>query len=132
MCIFFSVLNRSLANQKNLIMNGWKYRSKGLLKAVFFHQKSNKKALYNFFFQPPVPLCRGAYIPSFKINAPIFCCPLLSGNYFHSQVRISKMVKKHAIDYHPSPSQLTSRIQPPIFLWNPKGFISLDLSWIFS
>ena len=31
---------------------------------------------------------------------------------------------KHTVNYHPSPSELISRIQPLIFLWTPKGFIS--------
>ena len=35
------------------------------------------------------------------------------------------MLNKHIVDYHPSPSQLTSRI-PLIFLLTPKGFISPD------
>ena len=34
------------------------------------------------------------------------------------------MVNKHTVGYHPSSSQLTSRIHPLIFLWSPKGFIS--------
>ena len=34
------------------------------------------------------------------------------------------MVNKHSVDYHPSPSQLISRIHTLIFLWTPKGFIS--------
>ena len=33
------------------------------------------------------------------------------------------MVNEHTVDYHPSPSELTSRIHPLIFLWTPKGFI---------
>ena len=41
------------------------------------------------------------------------------------------MAKKHTADYHPSPSQLTSRIQPLIFLWVPKGFISLEFFFSF-
>ena len=76
------------------------------------------------FLQPPIPVCRGAYILYFKINAPIFCCPLFSENYFNLRVRINKMVNKHTADYHPSPSQVTSRINPLIFLWTTKGFIS--------
>ena len=31
------------------------------------------------------------------------------------------MLSKHAINYHPSPSQLISRIHILIFLWTPKG-----------
>ena len=37
---------------------------------------------------------------------------------------MSKMTNKHTVDYHPSPSQLTSRIHPHVFLWTFKGFIS--------
>ena len=33
------------------------------------------------------------------------------------------MVNEHTVDYHPSPSELTLRIHPLIFLWTPKGFI---------
>ena len=33
------------------------------------------------------------------------------------------MVNEHTVDYHPSPSELTSRIHPLIFLWAAKGFI---------
>ena len=41
------------------------------------------------------------------------------------------MVIKHTVDYHPSPSQLISKIQTPIFLWTPKGFISSESSLNF-
>ena len=34
------------------------------------------------------------------------------------------MVNEHTVDYHPSPSEFTSRIHPLIFLWTPKEFIS--------
>ena len=53
-----------------------------------------------------------------------FLLSTLSENYLNSQVRINKMVNKHTVDYHPSPSQLISRIHTLIFLWTPKGFIS--------
>ena len=43
--------------------------------------------------------------------------------YLNHQVRINKMVNEHTADYHPSPSELTSRIHPLIFLRTPKGFI---------
>ena len=36
------------------------------------------------------------------------------------------MVNKHTVDYHSSPSQLTSRIHPVIILWTPRGFISSE------
>ena len=67
---------------------------------------------------------RGAYIPYFKINPPIFFCPLFSENYLNPKVRISKMINKNIVDYHPSPSQLISMIHTLIYLWTRKGFIS--------
>ena len=66
-------------------------------------------------------VCRGAYIPYFKINAPICCCPFFSENYLNPQARISKMVNKHTVDYHPSPSELISRITPSYFYGLQRG-----------
>ena len=106
-------------------MNWWKYRSKELLKAIFYHQKSNKKAdrlcmKFSSISNTSVQRC---LYPLFQ-NPPIFWCPLFSENYLNPQVRINKMVNKHTVDYHPSPSRLISRIHPLIFLLTPKGFIS--------
>ena len=109
-------------------MNGWKYRSKGLLKLFFVTKKVIKKqtgSVWNFL-QLPIPVCRGANTPYFKINAPIFCCPLFSENYLNTQVRINKRLNKHNVDYHPSLSQLRSRIHPVIFVWPLKGFTFLE------
>ena len=75
-----------------------------------------KKAFKSYFLQHPVPVCRGAYIPYFKISPPIFFCPLFSENYLNPQVRINKMVNKHIVNYHLSPLQLISRIHSLIFL----------------
>ena len=76
--------------------------------------------------QPLIPVCGGAYIPSFNISVPFFCCTLFSENYLNPQVRINKMVNKHTVDYHHIPSQLISRIHShisldSIFLWNQKS-----------
>ena len=76
------------------------------------------------FLQRPIPVCRGAFIPYFKISGSIFCWPLFSENYLNPQVKINRMLNKHTVDYHPNPSQLTPRIHPLIFLWTFKGFIS--------
>ena len=106
-------------------MNVWKYRSKGLVKAIFCDQKSKKKAgrPYMKFCQPPKQVCRGAYISYFKINVTIFCCLLFSEYYLNPQVRINKMINKHTVDYHPSPSQWSFRIHSLIFVWTPKVLI---------
>ena len=69
-------------------------------------------------------MCRDVYIPFFKINVSIFCCPLFFEEYFKPQVRINKLVNKHIIDYHPILLELTAKIHPLIFLWIPKGFFS--------
>ena len=69
-------------------------------------------------------MCRGVYIHYFKINPPIFCCPLFSQNHLNPPVRINKMVNKHTVDYQPSPSQLISRTHLLVLLWTPEGFIS--------
>ena len=67
-------------------------------------------------------MSRCAYIPYFKINAPIFCCPLFFKEYLNPHVMIIKM--EHTVDYHPCLSELTSRIHLLMFLWAPKSFIS--------
>ena len=69
--------------------------------------------------------------PLFQSQCPIFCCPLFSENYLNPQVKINKMVNKHAVNYQPSPSRLTSKIHPLIFLWTPKEFISPESFFIF-
>ena len=78
-----------------------------------------------------IPVRRGAYILYFKINPPIFCSSLFSENYFNLQARINKMINMHTVDYHPSPSELISRIHSPIFLWNPKKFTFTESFWHF-
>ena len=69
-------------------------------------------------------MCGGVYVQYFKINLFILWCPLFFENYLNPQVRINKIVDKHTVDYHPSPSQLILRIHSLIFLWTPKRFIS--------
>ena len=44
--------------------------------------KKTKDYAWNFL-QSPLLVRRGAFIPYFKINAPIFCCPLISKNYLN-------------------------------------------------
>ena len=69
-------------------------------------------------------MCRGAYLPYFKINASIFFSHLFFEEYLNLEVRINKMVNKHTVNYHPSPLQLISRIYSLILLCIPKWFIS--------
>ena len=57
-------------------------------------------------------------------SPPIFNCSLFSKNFSTLQVRVNKMANEHTVHYHPSSSEITSRIHPLIFLWTPKGFTS--------
>ena len=72
-------------------------------------------------------VCRGIYVPCFKLTPTLSAAP-----YFINKIRINTVVNKHTVDYQPSPSGLTSRIHPLIFRWRPQGSISPDNSWIFS
>ena len=115
------------------VINGEiEYRSRELLKAFFCHQKTVRKqtcSAWNFL-QPSIQVCRGAYIPYFKISTPFSCCSIFFEDH-DPQFRIKKTVNEHTVDYHPSPSELTSRIHPVIFLWTFKGFIFPEFFSIF-
>ena len=95
-------------------MKRWKYRSRELLKTFFVTKKTIKKQT-----------------DYFKINSPVFYCPLFFEEFFKPQARIKKMVNEHTVGYNSIPSELTSRIHFLIFLWNPKGLSLQDISWIF-
>ena len=69
-------------------------------------------------------VCRGAYIPYFKINDPIFCFPLFCEVYLNSQVTINNLVNEHTVDYNPNSLKLASRMQA--LTWAPKRFISTE------
>ena len=103
-------------------------------KSYFWSQKKNNKKAEKpciRLLQLPIHMCRGAYISYLKINVPIFYCSLFFEEYLNSQVRINKMINELNVDYHPSPSELTSRIHSLIFLWTPK-VVSQNIFWIFS
>ena len=84
------------------------------------------------FLQPSIQVCRCFNIPYFKMKMLIFCCFIFFEECLNPQVRIDKMVNKYVVDYHPSPSEFTSMIQPLIILWTPKGFISEHFLNFFS
>ena len=75
---------------------------------------------------------RGAYIPYFKSNAAIFCCPFFFEEYLNLQVRINKVVNKHTVDYQPSLSELTSRNAFSCFYGLLRGLCLQNISWTFS
>ena len=94
---------------------------KRAFKSYILSPKINEKVdrLCMKFLQLPIQVWRGAHILYFKIKAPIFWCPLFFEEYLKPQVRINKMVNNYTVDYQPSLSGLTSRIQPAIFIWTP-------------
>ena len=99
-----------LSSILNSVMKGRKYRSR----------ESNKRA---------DRLCMKF---SLTLNTSVQrCLYLLFQNQCPILFRINKMVNKHTVDYHPSPSEFTSRINLLIFLWTPKGFISPEHFWNF-
>ena len=61
-----------------------------------------------------------------KSTSPLSCCPIFSKEYLNPKVRINKVVNQNSVNYCTSPSGLTSRIHPLIFLTTPVGFISLQ------
>ena len=116
----------------NSIMDGWKYELRELLKVIFLSPKNKRADLLCMKFSLTFnTVCRGAYIFYFKINAPIFCCFIFFEECLNSQVRINKMVNKYTVDYHPSPSELTSRMHSLIFLCTPKRFLFPEYPLIF-
>ena len=81
-------------------------------------------------------MCRGAYIPYFKINTPSCYCPLFFKEYLNHLVKIIKMINKHTVNYHPSLSGLTSKIntlymKPYDIIWLYELLYELLLSYEF-
>ena len=62
--------------------------------------------------------------PISKSALPFSQRSFLFKEYLNPQIRINKMVYRHAVDYHSSLSELTSRMHLLIFLQIHKGFIS--------
>ena len=75
--------------------------------------------------------------PLFQNQSPHFLLSalfwkLFSENYLNPQVRINKIVSKHTVDYHPSPSQITCKGTPFHISLDSGGGLSLqNLSWVF-
>ena len=112
------------------IMEGWKYRSRELLEAIVYHKKSNKKVdrlcmKFSSVSHTSVQRCLYPLFQNqrshFLLFHLFFCCFIKE--CLKPQVRINKKINEHTVNYHPSPSSLTSRIHHLIFLWIPKGFI---------
>ena len=76
-------------------------------------------------------MCRGAYIPYFKIPPPPSPHFLLLHLFWRMSQPSAQMLNEHKVDYNPIPSEFNSRSHPLIFLWTPKGFKSPEYFLIF-
>ena len=102
--------------------------------SFFVTKKTNKKAawLWNKISSTPIQMCRGTLIP-FQNQGPLFLLPpLFFEEYLNLQVRINKMVNKISVNYHPSPSELTSWIHFLKFYWLSMTLSLQNICWIFS
>ena len=77
-------------------------------------------------FSTPIQVCKCASIPYFKINTPIFCCPLFFEEYLNSQFRINKIGNEQTAYYHPSCSKLTGGNEEGR-AWTPPTFSEIVL-----
>ena len=77
-------------------------------------------------------MCIGAYIPYFKINAPIFCCFIFFEECLNSQVRIYKMVKNLLLITTLVLQNLFQGYTLLYFYWHLRGLSLQNISWIFS
>ena len=73
-----------LGKSKKINIEEMKVQTKRAFKSYFCHQKiiKKQKGALNFL-QPEVKMCRGFYIPYFKINVPSFCWPLFFEEYLN-------------------------------------------------
>ena len=121
-----------------LNIGGMKVQVKRALRSYCLSQKSNKKVdrFCMKFSSVSITSVQRCLYPLFQNHRShfllfhlFFCCFIKESP--KSQVRMNKTINKHTVDYHPSPSSLTSRIHHLIFLWTPKGFISPEYSLNF-
>ena len=95
-----------------------KEQVKRVFKGYIVCQQTNKQtknqvqALYEIFLNPPKGV-QGRLYPLFQNQCTHFL--LLSLFWRITQVRMNKIVNDHTVDYHPSSSELTSRISHLIF-----------------
>ena len=51
-----------------------------------------------------------------RLHSTLFCYPFIFKEYLNPQVRIKKITNKPSLNYHPTPSELTSRMHALLFL----------------
>ena len=115
-------------------MEGLKYKSREFLKTIFFVAKKNQESrqgLHEIFFNLHYK-CTEVLLSPISKSTPYYLLLIFFEECLNPQVRINKMANEHTIDYRPSLSELTSRLNPLIFLWIPKGFISPEYFLNFS
>ena len=104
---------------------------KRAFKSYFFrHQKKTKKqsiqVLLEIFFKFQHKCVEVPISSVSKSKSPFFFLFIFFEECLNPQFMINKTANEHTVDYHPSPSELTSWINLLIFRWTPKRFISLE------
>ena len=124
----FRHINNSLSvcllPDSELNNRGTKIQGKWAFKSYFCHQKNKtrkQKSSAGNFLQHPIQVCRGAYIPYYKINAPIFCCSIFFEECVNPQVRTNKM--SFRINFTDTHSHISI---------DSSGIYFPTISWIFS
>ena len=83
----------------------------------FFSTKKNNEKADNLcikFVSTPLEVCTDTSISYFNNNVPFFCCHLFRRiSEFAGQ---SQRNGKQTVDYHPNPSELSSKIHSLLFL----------------
>ena len=111
-------------------MKGWKYRSRQLLKAIFCHQRNNKRAdrLCMKFSSTSNTSVQWCLYPPFQNQRPSFLLPPLFWRLYQPSSQDQKVVNEDTLDYHTSRSESTSKRHPLIFSWTSNWFISPEYS----
>ena len=102
------------------------------VKSYFRSHKNNKKAdrlCKNFSSTSNTSVQRCLYL-LFQNQRPHFLLIPLFWRISQPSGSINKMVNEHAVSYHLSSSELTSRIHPLIFSWTLKWFITPEYLYI--
>ena len=111
-----------------------KVQVKSAIKSYFLSSKKqwkSRQALHKIFFNLPYQCAEVPISPNSKLM-PHFLLPFFFEECHNRQVRINKMVSKLTADYHPSPSQLTSRIHPHISMDSQEIYLSRNFLQFFS
>lgn len=106
-CIFVSILNCNLENQKNPIIKAFFV----VTTKTMLRQTSSP---YNFS-QPPIEVCSRCLNSLLKISTSLFCCPLfLQKRHLKPKVKVNNLANEHGVPL--------GRVFPKIYPLRNKGW----------